>query len=470
LTIYGHFYQPTREDPFTGCVPPEPGAGPYHDFNEKIHAECYEPNALAGNFERISFDLGPTLAGWLESAHPATYATIVAADRAHYRRHGYGNALAQAYSHTILPLASFHEKRVQIAWGLADFRRRFGHDAEGMWLPETAVDLDTLSLMAEHGVRYTVLAPWQADVPEGTNLDPTEPYLVRLPQGRSIAVFFYDDTLSGDVSFNGDMTSDATRFTADCLPAHLNRAKVGRAEPQLLLIATDGELYGHHKPFRDMFLTHLLTVDAQAYGFEPVSLARYLRLSPPTREIAIRENTSWSCHHGVARWSTGCACTEGQSDWKMPLRAALSELASAADALIEEHASLLLREPWPAIEASLLLRGGHAAGADFWAPYARGIAPLSSEDLALLDALAEAFYARQAMMTSCGFFFEDVDRLEPRIVLANARKVLVLLETATGVSLADPFLDRLAHVHSGRGGISGRDIFAELEARELQAA
>jgi len=450
LAVYGHFYQPPREDPFTGRIPREAEAAPYHDFNEKIHAECYRPNAQAGNFERISFNLGPTLATWLESAYPDTYTQIIAADRAHYRRFGYGNALAQAYNHTILPLATMHEKRTQISWGLQDFRRRFGHEAEGMWLPETAVDLETLGLLAEQGVRYTVLAPWQADLPEG-QLDPTEPYLVRLPDGRSITVFFYQSILSGAVSFNEDMTSDATRFTADCLPHYLNQDKLARDEAQLVLIATDGELYGHHKPFRDMFLTHLLGVDAQQYGFEPVSLSRYLHLYPPTREVAIRENTSWSCHHGVARWATGCTCTDGDSSWKGPLRAALTDLAHAADTLIVERASLLLGQPWTAIDQSVLLQEGVLSNRAFWGVHARAAIRLSAEDIALLDSLAVAYAARQAMMTSCGFFFEDIDRIEPRIVLANARKVLVLVEEATGAALDEPFLAKLAlSVVSGR--------------------
>jgi len=469
LAVYGHFYQPPREDPFTGAVPHEPGAAPYHDFNEKIYAECYEPNARAGNFERISFNIGPTLATWLERAHPDTYQAIIAADRTHYRRHGYGNALAQAYNHTILPLATAHEKRTQIAWGLADFRRRFGRDAEGMWLPETAVDMETLTLLAEQGIRYTVLAPWQADVPDGT-LDPTEPYLVRLPHGGTITVFFYEAGLSGDVSFNSDMTSDATRFTADCLPHHLNADKARRGDPQLLLIATDGELYGHHKPFRDMFLTHLLTVDAQQYGFQPVSLARYLRLHPPTREIAIRDNTAWSCHHGVARWSVGCPCTEGGSAWKEPLRDALIELAAAADCVVGDRAALLLKQPWEAIDGSLAPRSSASSSREYWNAYARAAVELSRDDIAALDGLAQAFFTRQALMTSCAFFFEDLDRIEPRIVLANACKLLALIEEAAGVSLYEPFLTRLAAIHGADANLTARDLFDEVATRELRAA
>ncbi len=193
LCIHGHFYQPPREDPFTGRIPHEPGASPYDNFNEKITVECYRPNADLGNFDQISFDLGPTLAAWLEQAHPDVYRRIVEADRRAIERDGVGNALAQAYNHTILPLATARDKRTQIMWGLLDFFYRFGRRAEGMWLAETAVDVPTLDLLAEQGVGYTVLAPWQAAEP----IDPTEPYLVRLPSGRRITVFFYNGPLSG---------------------------------------------------------------------------------------------------------------------------------------------------------------------------------------------------------------------------------------------------------------------------------
>ena len=302
LCLYGHFYQPPRFDPFTGEIPPEPGAGDYRNFNEKITHECYRPNADAGNFEHISFDFGPTLALWMERAHPDVYARIIEADRTHLARHGVGNALAQAYNHTILPLATTRDKRVQIAWGLADFAHRFGHAAEGMWLAETAVDLETLDILAEYGVRYTVLAPWQAT--EGA--DTTEPYLVRLPSGRTITIFFYNGPLSGGVSFDGGTTSNADLFAASYLPGYLNAAKKAGGEAQIILVATDGELYGHHKPWRDRFLSHLVRQGAPSEGFEVTTLGRYLRAHPATREIALRVPSSWSCGHGVARWSTGC--------------------------------------------------------------------------------------------------------------------------------------------------------------------
>src|SRR5262245_42498871 len=243
LCVYGHFYQPPREDPFTQQVPHEPGAGHYDNFNEKITAECYRPNATAGAFERISFDLGPTLANWLAAHHPDVHQRIIDADRRHRERYGVGNALAQAYNHTILPLATPHDKRTQIHWGLTDFAQRFGHPAEGMWLAETAVDLETLDVVAQAGVRYTVLAPWQAAEP----VDPTQPYLTRLPSGREIIVFFYNAPLSGAVSFDHDATSNADRFASSSLLRQLDAAKHERHAPQLITIASDGELYGHHQ-------------------------------------------------------------------------------------------------------------------------------------------------------------------------------------------------------------------------------
>ncbi|HEU5348033.1 MAG TPA: hypothetical protein VFU63_05420, partial [Ktedonobacterales bacterium] len=210
LCVYGHFYQPPRENPFTGEIPGEPGAEPFENYNEKITEECYRPNAEAGNLAQISFDLGPTLAVWLEAHHPDVYQAFLAADREHVTRYGVGNALAQVYNHTILPLATTRDKRTQIRWGLDDFTHRFGHPADGMWLAETAVDQETLSILAEEGVRYTVLAPWQAAEP----VTPGEPYRVSLPGGRSISVFFYNGPLSAAASFDDAATSNADVFAA----------------------------------------------------------------------------------------------------------------------------------------------------------------------------------------------------------------------------------------------------------------
>src|SRR5260370_1163544 len=291
LCLHGHFYQPPREDPFTGQIPIEPMATPYDNFNEKITSECYRPNVEAGNFAAISYDLGPTLAGWLEEAHPDVYQRIIDADQKHIARYGVGNAIAQSYNHTILPLAKTRDKRAQILWGLSDFRHRYGRNATGLWLPETAVDIESLDLMAQNGITYTVLATWQSATP----VDPTEPYQVSLPGGRSITVFFFNAPLSGGVSFDWDMTNNADLFAASFLPEHLVQSKRDAGEAQLILIATDGELYGHHRPWRDKFLMHLIQTGAPSYGFEICTLEHYMRMYPPAKEAHLRLPSAWSC-------------------------------------------------------------------------------------------------------------------------------------------------------------------------------
>jgi Domain of unknown function (DUF3536)/Glycosyl hydrolase family 57 len=459
LCLYGHFYQPPREDPFSGLLPEEPGATPFANFNEKICAECYGPNAQAGNFSHISFDLGPTLAAWLEQAHPAVYRRIIDADRRHLRQYGVGNALAQAYNHTILPLAPARDKQTQIAWGLSDFRHRFGHDAHGMWLAETAVDLECLDIMAQYGVTYTVLAPWQA----AGALDPTEPYLVRLPSGRSMSIFFYNAPLSGGVSFDWDTTSNADLFAASYLPGHLQGAKREAGEAQLLLIATDGELYGHHKPWRDKFLTHLVQHGAPDFGFAVCTLERYLQLFPATREATLRVPSAWSCGHGVARWDGGCECTEGDSSWKGGLRRALDGLALRGDHLFERYAGETLSDPWTARNAFLELRNGWTTAADFWSRFGRerGV-PQSSRLVERTLQLLEAQYYQQYSFTSCGFFFEDLDRIEPRNDIAFARRAISLYWQATAIDLQQGFLAQLERVKSWRTGLTGADLYRRL--------
>ncbi|HEU5441025.1 MAG TPA: DUF3536 domain-containing protein [Ktedonobacterales bacterium] len=459
LCLYGHFYQPPREDPFTGQIPIEPGATPYGNYNEKITAECYRPNADAGNFEAISFDLGPTLAAWLEHAHPDVYGRIISADRANVERYGVGNALAQAYNHTILPLASDRDKRTQIHWGLDDFAHRFGRRAEGMWLAETAVDFETLALLAEEGVSYTVLAPWQAD----GQIDPTEPYRVRLRDGLSITVFFYNGPLSGGVSFDWDATNNADTFAAAYLPQHVHPDKSARGDDQLILVATDGELYGHHKPWRDRFLSHLVREGAAGYGLTVTTLGRYLHEHQPQREISLRLPSAWSCSHGVNRWSTGCDCTAGDSHWKPALRAALDALAARLHGVFAQTTAETLHDPWAARDGYLARRMGWIAEHEFWERYGKNDGrPLSRADQERTERLLEAEYFGQAMYTSCGFFFEDLDRIEPRNDIAFARKAISLVWQATGIDLESDFVRDLAAARSWRSGLSGADIYRQL--------
>jgi hypothetical protein len=321
------------------------------------------------------------------------------------------------------------------------------------------VDLESLDLLAERGVRYTVLAPWQA----AEGVDGTEPYVVRLPSGRTITVFFYNGPLSGGVSFDWDTTSNADSFAASYLPNHLNAAKTEAALSQLILVATDGELYGHHKSWRDRFLTHLVTQGAPAYGFEVTSLGRYLRDHPATREVTLRVPSAWSCSHGVARWSEGCDCTEGDHRWKPALRAALTRLAGQIDAIFERETAGVLRDPWAAREDYLALRDGWLPAADFWARHGDpATRPAGTPDETRALRLLEAEYYAQWMYTSCGFFFEDLDRIEPRNDIAFARRAISLVWQATQVDLQDAFVADLASARSWRTGLTGADLYRQL--------
>ncbi len=454
IAVHGHFYQPPRQDAFTGIIPVEPSAAPYANWNERITAECYRPNAVAGNFEHMSFNLGPTLATWLERAHPDVYQRIVDADRLSH------NALAQGYNHVILPLLSERDKRTQILWGKQDFYHRFGREAKGMWMAETAIDMETLNVMAQCGIQFSVLAPWQVKGP----IDPTEPYLVQLPEGHSMSIFLYND-LSGEVSYNDNATADANSFAASYQRTYLNREKADAGVPQIHVIATDGELYGHHKQFRDKFLTHFLQRSALVYGLETCSLEQYLETYPASAVAEIKEPSSWSCWHGVARWCGECECggtvLEEQRLWKRMLRQALLNLQQEGDALFETYAGYALIDPWAARDNYIALRSGWEVPERFWEQH--GIPSRSDvEHIQATQNLLEAQYYLQCSMTSCGFFFEDLDRIEPRNNIAFARRAISLLWLATGYDLQTDFLKDLLRARSWRTGRTGSDLYQSL--------
>jgi len=457
LAIHGHFYQPPREDPFTGALPRERGAEPFRNYNEKIAAECYGPNAELGNFGRISFDLGPTLASWLELHDPATYAAIVEQERGHFERFGHGNGLAQVYNHAIMPLATDHEKRIQVAWGIADFRHRFGHAPDGMWLAETAADSASLGVLLDHDIRYTVLAPWQAVEP----IDPSEPYWVRLAVGRRIAAFFYNGELSGRVSFDSTLTTNADVFGLKDLPRHIDRELASRGESQMILIATDGELYGHHLPYRDKFLAHLLEVSAVSRGFEVTSLGRYLAAHPPRREVTLAEATSWSCHHGVNRWRGDCECVDEDGEWKWYLRQALTRLAARIDTLYEPAARKLLKDAWIAEEEYIWVRLGAVSRDDFWKRHARSVKHGKRRAFALL----ETQYYRHLMFSSCAWFFEDLDRIEPRNAIGYGLRALREAERIHELDLLTAYAGDLRSARSAESGRSGADLLTDILAR-----
>jgi alpha-amylase/alpha-mannosidase (GH57 family) len=459
LCLHGHFYQPPRENPFTGLIPLEAGAIPFTNYNEKITSECYSPNAEEGNFDVISYDLGPTLAAWLEQYHPDVYRRIIQADAIHKQRYGVGNAMAQVYNHTILPLASLRDKRTQIMWGLQDFRHRYGRDPHGMWLAETAADLDTLDLLAQYGVTYTILAPWQATTP----VDPSQPYIVPLHNGRSITVFFYNAPLSGGVSFDWNTTSDANVFASSCLKGQVIKSKQEAGESQLIIVATDGELYGHHKPWRDKFLSYLVNHGASDHGFEICSLEAYMRVHPAIKEVQIREPSAWSCAHGVDRWNVGCECTEGDSSWKPALRRALNNLNDRASQLFEQYAGEALTDPWVARDNYLPLHNGWETAETFWARHGKQHCVPDNAQLAWRTlTLLEAQYYHQYSFTSCGFFFDDLDRIEPRNDIAFARRAISLTWQALGTDLQRDFVNDLRTAKSWRSKLNGADLYQRL--------
>jgi hypothetical protein len=455
--IHGHFYQPPREDPLTGQIPAEEGAAPYANWNERIHAECYRPNAEARNFEQLSFNFGPTVMKWVEIHDPETYRNILAQDQTNVQRYGVGNAIAQAYNHTILPLSNYRDKVTQVAWGITDFEYRFGRKPQGMWLPETAVDLETLSVLAEQGIEFTILAPWQA---EAANLDTTQPYRVMLSGGESIVVFFYHQSLSGSVSFQPEITANASRF----VKTHLAPAFRPVQQPQLILVASDGELYGHHQREREKFLANVLDGASSEAGMSPTFPARWLKEHRPTRSIEIREDTSWSCHHGVRRWYEECPCAQ-EGRWKVHLRRGMDRLADHLDQIYFRHVGAYVPDPWRLRHAyGEVLTGQRPVDELIFEHTKRRLPKPVARQITLL---LRAQYERQRMFTSCGWFFDDFDRIEPKNNLAYAAQAVALTQQATGLDLSDKAMGDLKSVVSPSSGLRGDQVFGTHLGRVL---
>ncbi|HEU0236829.1 MAG TPA: DUF3536 domain-containing protein [Candidatus Limnocylindrales bacterium] len=459
LAVHAHFYQPLRADPFTGRVPAEPSAAPFHDWNARVEAESYRPNAERGTLRRISYDVGPTLAAWLEASAPATYAGFVAGDRGSESVRG--NAMAQAFHHAILPLASAADRRTEIRWGIRDFRHRFGRAPVGLWLPETAVDLPTLRLLADEGIRHTILAPWQA---AEAHVETRRPYRVELGGGRSIAVAFYDAGLSGAASFEPSATADADRFARERVATRLAGTPFPDGESGLVVIATDGELYGHHQPFRELFLQRLVAPgpDVPDRGFDVVELAAALDepAGQPFRTVRIVERTSWSCHHGIARWSAECPdATDGR--WKAPLRAALERLAGSIDALIERRLATLpgAPDPWATRDAYVEVVLG-VEEPEAFAARCLGDGRTEADTRALLDHL-EAQRWRLAMFASDGWYWDDPTRPETRQVLRAAARAVRLVDALEGSHLERRLLADLGLLVSPAHGIDGGAIYRQ---------
>lgn len=464
ISIHGHFYQPPREDPTTGLIPTEAGASPFTNWNERIHSECYLPNARLGNFGKISYNIGPTLFSWMKSFDRATARSIVEQDTINTQQIGVGNAIAQPYHHTILPLASKEDKITQVEWGIAAFEHHFGRKPIGMWLPETAVDLETLNIIAEHGIEFTILAPWQADCAE---LDVTEPYGVALPAGRDISIFFYHKGLSTGISFNPELTVNADEFVTNSVLRSYLGEKQQKGEPQLLLIASDGELYGHHQQFRDRFLAHLIDGASSRVGLDTTYPALWLKKYPAKKWINIREDTSWSCMHGIERWKNGCACTEANGNWKGYLRRAFDRLADEIDNIyIHKMAEyqidpLRLRNEFIHVilgEQPLNELVYHIAGRR-----------LDERAVETINLLLLAQWEKQRIFTSCGWYFDDFSRIEPRNNIAYAAQAIRLTYMATRMDLSGQILDDLKSVHSQNVNLRGDQVLLKEIQKPLPA-
>ncbi|MDB4960216.1 MAG: Alpha-amylase/alpha-mannosidase [Myxococcales bacterium] len=466
VCIHGHFYQPPRENPWLEAIEPQPSAHPYRDWNERITAECYRPNSAArvvdgtnhiiqivDNYERMSFNVGPTLMSWLEQAAPDVYDQLIVADRESIKRFsGHGSAMAQAYNHMIMPLASARDRATQVRWGIADFKHRYGRMPEGMWLAECAVDTASLEALVSEGILFTVLAPHQAKAwrpPGGAwrtqAVDPGRVYRCLLPSGRSIDLFFYDGATSQAVAFE--------RLLADghqIISRMIARGPAEGNEPTLCHIATDGETYGHHHRYGDMALAWALSQVEQGWnGTRLTNYAEFRAKVPATWDVQLAENTSWSCAHGTARWREDCGCNSGghpgwNQKWRRPLRDALDWLRDQADLALERIGGSLFRDPWRARDAyiDVVLVRTPASRDRFLADHASHA--LSPDERVRALSLMEMTRHAMLMYTSCGWFFDDLSGIETVQCIQYAARAAELLGDSGGPAVESEFVHRLA--------------------------
>jgi alpha-amylase/alpha-mannosidase (GH57 family) len=472
VCVHGHFYQPPRENPYLEAVELQDSAYPYHDWNERITAECYAPNAtsrimdaenhilkLVNNYSQISFNFGPTLLSWLEVNSPRVYEAIREADKFSQERFsGHGSAIAQGYNHMILPLANHRDKVTQVKWGISDFVHRFGRRPEGMWLPETAVDTETLEVLADQDIKFTILAPRQAsrtraksssdweDV-SGGQVDPSHAYVAELPSGKTINLFFYDGPISQAIAFEG-LLNDGKRF-AERLLSGFTESREG---PQLVHVATDGESYGHHHHYGEMALTYALQeIEAEKKALL-TNYAEFLEMHPPEHVVEIVENSSWSCVHGIERWRSNCGCNSGghawNQEWRAPLRAALDWLRDQLARIFENELRKLVKDPWKARDEYIrvILDRSDASRAAFFDAHA--LRPLNDEEQVRALKLLEIQRHALLMYTSCGWFFDEISGLETVQVIHYAGRALQLAEECCGEFLEAEFLQHLAQAKS----------------------
>ena len=449
--IHGHFYQPPRVDPGTGQIPAEAGAQPYPNWTERIYYECYLPNVKKGNFEKISFNFGPTLTSWLRKFHPDTFAEIVKQENSVFKDHGISNAMAQPYFHAIMPLISRREKETLVRWGIQDFETCFGHPPLGMWLPETAVDMESLQVLAEHGIQFTILAPWQAKDPY---LDITQPYRVWLQDNKEIIVFFYNGFLSSQISFNTSATMEAEKFTADWLVPQFKDMQ--RHPPLLIMAASDGELYGHHMPEREEFLAYLMEHSLNDVDIQPTFPALWLQSHPADQYAEINENTSWSCHHGIQRWENVCGDTP-KAFWKAPLRRFLDQLALALDGKYDQFTREYISNPWSMRDAYINVLLGTITVEKLISEFASK--PINENEIGMIKCMLESQFERLRMHSSDAWFFFDFDSIEPLNGLKYAARAVWLVRSVIGEDVSAHLLGELAKAVSVESEITGDVAF-----------
>ncbi len=488
VTVHGHFYQPPRENPYLDAIERQPSAAPFHDWNERIHYECYRPNAFArvlndrgellgivNNFEYLSFNIGATLMSWIERHDVEVYQRIVEADRKSCERlNGHGNAIAQVYNHIILPLANERDKRTQIRWGKADFRSHFGRDPEGMWLAETAIDYATVAALIEEGIKFTVLAPSQAEkcrvigdadwqAVGGGQIDPTRPYRCYLDPGDHssayLDIFFYDGPISRDMGFDTALSS------SHHLAGRLGQAVRGDHRPtQLISVATDGETFGHHKGGTEKCLAYAFTEEFPRRDWTVTNFAHYLSLNPPTWEVELKPVTAWSCAHGVDRWQDDCGCGGGgewHQKWRRPLRDSLDWLRDQLIRVYDEEGKKLFNDPWLARDEYIQVVRDRSSLPKFLAKHQ--IQKLGNSER--LDAVRLLEMQRHALLmyTSCGWFFEELSRPEGTQILRYASRALELAGDVAGIQLEKGFVRRLMSAPSNVDCFkNGAEIYRQL--------
>lgn len=472
ICIHGHFYQPSRENPWLEEVELQASAHPYHDWNKRITSECYAANTASPiigpdrkiietvcNYSKISFNFGPTLLSWMERHEPSTYMSIIEADKTSVKRFsGHGSAIAQVYNHMIMPLASRRDKYTQVIWGIADFQKRFKRFPEGMWLPETAVDLETLEILAEHGIKFTILTPKQAAAFKKigdkdwvkTNvieLDTRRPYLYRLPSGKTMNLYFYDSNIANQVAFGGLLLNGA-EFARRLVAAFTSETD----SAELVSIATDGETYGHHHKFGDMALAYCLRFLESHNLARLTNYGEFLEKFPPTYEVMIIENTSWSCIHGVERWRGNCGCKTGKmnwnQEWRQSLREAMNWLTSKLVNIYAGELSKYLRDPWRARDEyiAVVLDRSKLRIEQFFAKHAsKG---LSQKEKVIILKLLEMQRHSMLMHASCGWFFDDISGIETVQIMTHAERAMRLVEEIIGINLELEYVKILAKASS----------------------